>query len=541
MKLKNRLCFLLCAVMTAFCAECKPAPEDALSIHQSALEAEAAPQEATIDTLSVGILEDAGRRHPLFPQSAQMVSLTALVFEGLFETDDAGRAGFCLAEDYQTAQNEDGSFTWTIKIRPNVAWHDGSGCVTAQDAAFTIGTIASAGGFYASNVQGIASAAAQDEQTLVIVTDRYYADLPERLTFPIVPQHVYQGKNGEDPVMVGSGAYRLSAQDADGYLFQLSAFEGWWHEQPSIKTIYVTTYHDLSALTAAFSRKEIQAAIDCDVTTGEGLGAGIGTVYTLRRRSMEVVYPNLNGIFSDVRVRRAVAYAINKSDISALLYAKRTFDADLPVWPGHYLDTAQSHRYDYDVRAARELLAQAGYEDRDGDGYLDVVGEDGQSAPLTLSLVTSNTADSRIRQQCANLIAEALRQVGIALQVTVSDLASAQAAFSAGQFHLLLTGVVVPQQPQPAFFYVAANYNGASSETVQSALSATYEKTTRAEWETSIAALEQAILDECTSFPLFYTGGVLIVDSRVTGVDPHGETDALHGMANWIFYEKAAS
>ena len=230
--------------MTAFCAACKSAPEDALSIHQSALEAEAAPQEATIDTLSVGILEDAGRRHPLFPQSAQMVSLTALVFEGLFETDDAGRAGFCLAEDYQTAQNEDGSFTWTIKIRPNVAWHDGSGCVTAQDAAFTIGTIASAGGFYASNVQGIASAAAQDEQTLVIVTDRYYADLPERLTFPIVPQHVYQGKNGEDPVMVGSGAYRLSAQDADGYLFQLSAFEGWWHEQPSIKTIYVTTYHD---------------------------------------------------------------------------------------------------------------------------------------------------------------------------------------------------------------------------------------------------------------------------------------------------------
>ena len=36
-------------------------------------------------------------------------------------------------------------------------------------------------------------------------------------------------------------------------------------------------------------------------------------------------------------------------------------------------------------------------------------------------------------------------------------------------------------------------------------------------------------------------GGVLIVDSRVTGGDPHGETDALHGMANWIFYEKAAS
>ena len=86
MKLKNRLCFLLCAVMTAFCAACKSAPEDALSIHQSALEAEAAPQKATIDTLSVGILEDAGRRHPLFPQSAQMVSLTALARDRLYRS-----------------------------------------------------------------------------------------------------------------------------------------------------------------------------------------------------------------------------------------------------------------------------------------------------------------------------------------------------------------------------------------------------------------------------------------------------------------------
>ena len=50
MKLKNRLCFLLCAVMTAFCAACKSAPEDALSIHQSALEAEAAPHEQRADS-----------------------------------------------------------------------------------------------------------------------------------------------------------------------------------------------------------------------------------------------------------------------------------------------------------------------------------------------------------------------------------------------------------------------------------------------------------------------------------------------------------
>lgn len=531
--------FLLVAIMLCMTA-CSAMNYETVHLDEGAAQESADTPQQTQSELTIGVTEDIGRAHPLFPDSSQMASVTGMVFEGLFSLDETGRASFCLAQDYSVTINADGTATWVFNIRPNVMWHDGSGVVTADDAAFSIEAIQKSGGIYAENVLGIVTAAAADANTLHVLTDRYYADLPERLIFPIVPRAVYQGQNAGAPAMVGSGPYRVSAYNSDGYAFVLTAFESWWRQQPSIQTIRIVLYHDTAAVVEAFQQKQIHVALTNETTTGAGLGAGFGTVYAVRSRSLEVLIPNFsNGALADVRVRQAIAYAINKTDIMTLLYAKRAVDVDLPVWTGHYLDSPQIHPFDYDVRAARALLQEAGYIDTDGDGYVDYTGADGVQHPVTLTLVTNDTTENALRRQSANLIAESLAQIGIAVNVQVTDWATCVSCLSSGSYDLLLTGIMVPENPDPAFFCGsghAGNYNGYYNQSVEDALAQANAAQTREEWETALQSAQQMMVYECATISLFYRCHALIADSRIVGIKPQGELRAFAGIENWTFY-----
>ncbi len=87
--------------------------------------------------------------------------------------------------------------------------------------------------------------------------------------------------------------------------------------------------------------------------------------------------------FDDVRVRKAVSYAINKASIVDDLFDGVGQPAEGLFPPTvAYVTEKNSLSYPYDPEKAREMLAQAGWEDHDGDGIVEQEGH-----PLELSLV----------------------------------------------------------------------------------------------------------------------------------------------------------
>jgi peptide/nickel transport system substrate-binding protein len=121
--------------------------------------------------------------------------------------------------------------------------------------------------------------------------------------------------------------------------------------------------------------------------------------------------------FNDVRVRRAITYAINRQEIvDGVLLGLGDIIAT-PYKPGTYwVDKAVKPR-PYDPKKAKALLAAAGWIDHDGDGLID---KDGK--PFRFTILTNN--GNKQRSDAAIIIQKRLRQVGIDVQIRLVEWSS---------------------------------------------------------------------------------------------------------------------
>lgn len=101
------------------------------------------------------------------------------------------------------------------------------------------------------------------------------------------------------------------------------------------------------------------------------------------------------------------------------IYLTKATGAEQPLFNDSSLSNANVQRYDTNLTHARELLAQLGYADSDGDGYLE---SSGTIIELTLAVI--NVPENPVRREAALSIQRNLKEVGI--KVNVNALAEAR-------------------------------------------------------------------------------------------------------------------
>jgi peptide/nickel transport system substrate-binding protein len=114
----------------------------------------------------------------------------------------------------------------------------------------------------------------------------------------------------------------------------------------------------------------------------------------------------------DVRVRQAIAYAINRQGMSDAVFGGKVEPLHswiLPEQRAFYAGDEQLTRYSYNPDRARALLDEAGVVDNDGDGVREAAGQ-----PFALTLLTTDTS---LRVALAQRVADDLNAIG--MQVTV--------------------------------------------------------------------------------------------------------------------------
>jgi peptide/nickel transport system substrate-binding protein len=115
--------------------------------------------------------------------------------------------------------------------------------------------------------------------------------------------------------------------------------------------------------------------------------------------------------FEDVRVRRALTMAIDREQVVEAVrrgYGELGNSTVPPFYWNH--DASAGADLGYDPDGARALLAEAGWEDRNGDGIL----QDAQGRPFRFTAIT-NTGN-RERQEILEIVQAQLRRVGVDLQ-----------------------------------------------------------------------------------------------------------------------------
>jgi len=124
-------------------------------------------------------------------------------------------------------------------------------------------------------------------------------------------------------------------------------------------------------------------------------------------------------LFRDVRFRQAVSYAIDREGLANTVYTGRAEPLYSFVTPADkYWYTDDVMKYPYDLARARQLLADIGLKDTDGDGIL----EDAEGHKLEFNVYTNSTNSQRVRT--AAFLTRNLQDVGIQLNTQTVTLSA---------------------------------------------------------------------------------------------------------------------
>jgi peptide/nickel transport system substrate-binding protein len=144
-------------------------------------------------------------------------------------------------------------------------------------------------------------------------------------------------------------------------------------------------------------------------------------------------------LFADPRVRRALGMAIDRGAVIDVAYNGFASHSAGPVLSTMWAYDQDLVPLNFDPAAARELLAEAGWEDHDGDGILD---RDGRDFEFELMAPSEN----EVRQDVCLLIERDLAQVGIRVVPRFIEWGSMQEAMDQGAFDAFVNRWIEPTQ-----------------------------------------------------------------------------------------------
>jgi len=313
-----------------------------------------------------------------------------------------------------------------VKLNPKAVWQDGTP-MTYKDFEATFKANSGADKAYqiaADNVyKDIASVTKEDtDQNFKITFKNKNADWASILggEGSIMPASIASDSKAfnegyKTKPMPSNGPFEVSNVDTNGQIVTLTPNPKWWGEKPKLDKILMKVV-SRDGLAQAYANKEIDALI---------IGTSKDNYDTAKKRTdgsvqqsggvtwSHITLNGSKGPLADVKVRQAVAHAIDRDTMSA----SRLSPIGAPVtnmnsyifMPGQkgYQDNGTS-AIGYDVAKSAALLKEAGYA-KGSDG---VYAKDGKELVLTYTLDANNpVSEQSFKQVQANL-----KAVGITLK-----------------------------------------------------------------------------------------------------------------------------
>ena len=317
-----------------------------------------------------------------------------------------------LAIDYHLS--EDG-LVWTFTIRNDAYFTDGQR-LTAEDVAFTLETAKASMG--SVDLSYMESAVARDDVTVVITLTKPTSIFLNTLaSIGIVPEHAYGEGYGRNPI--GSGPYKLVEWRPQEQLM-LTANENYYGEPPAIKNVTIVFMSEDAALAAVQAGQVDVAYSSATLGTTAVEGYHIEAITSADNRGFTLPMlpdegrltssgaPIGNAVTSHVEVRKAIAYAIDRQQIADVVLNGfgRPAYSENDAMPWNNPETA----IETDRAYAKQLLADAGWADEDGDG---IVERDGLKAEFSCIYPSGDS----VRQAVAMAAAEQVRDIGIQINM----------------------------------------------------------------------------------------------------------------------------
>ncbi len=363
-----------------------------------------------VNQLVISSIGDASYLNPILAQDSASSEINSFVFNGLIKYD-RNLENFVgeLAESWSVREGAEPEITFFL--RKGVRWHNGRE-FTAHDVKFTYDKIMDekTNTVRRSSFELVKKAEVLDPYTFRVTYAQPYSPGLETWGIGIIPKHLLEKEDINTTAFnrkpIGTGPFRFVEWITDEKIV-VEANPHYFEGRPLLDRIIYriipeTSLSEMEVLTRGIDYSGIYPHQYRRMSH-------VPFLKTYSQPSLGYTYIGYNHrhpFFQDRKVRQALTHAINREEIVQYVLHGLGTVASGP-FPNHlWYANPKVKPLPYDPQKARQLLAEAGWKDTNGDGILDREGK-----PFRFTLITNSGNDTR--RDVGVLVQRQLRELGI--------------------------------------------------------------------------------------------------------------------------------
>ncbi len=467
--------------------------------------------------------------NPVLSNNRNVQEISRLLFEPLITLDKNYKPEGAIAEEWSKV----GDTSYVIRLKQNIKWQDGTK-VTANDVKFTIDRLRDTQSIYSYNAVHIIETEVVDSYTIKLNLDSNIPCFEYNLIFPILSKKFYENEdfsNTEKNAMpMASGMYKIVSND--GNTIVLEKNENYWNKNDKdskIETIMINLY---SSMGEAYNNFKL-GNVDLLTTQNNNVEEYIGTMgynkkeYTGREHDFLAMNCN-HYLLSRSEVRKAIAYAIDKSSIVSSVFNGEYYIADFPLDCGFWCYNKENSSIGYNPDQARQILIDNGWQYK--NRYWQKV-EDYRTIRLTIDLVVNSENYSQV--QVAENIKSSLESIGIRVNLNKVSYESYNSYLENKSYAMILTGTTIGLTPDLSSYLGEDNLANYYNEETTNIINELKNVTTEEKIKENIKRLAEIYTTEFPYLSLYFNKNTVIYNSSITGdVEPNCYS-IFYGIENW--------
>lgn len=316
------------------------------------------------------------------------------VFEGLVKPDSKGEFYDALASEHSIS---DDGLTYTFTLRDGVKFHNGD-TVTTEDVLYSFKTCAATtvDTSLKAALSNVEEVTAPDDKTIQIVLKKASAEFINFVANVYIVPSDYKDQ-ATNPV--GTGPFKFVSRAVQENVV-LEKFADYWGTPAKLDKITLRIYEDSTAMVTALQSGSIDLCPRITVENAKILPADFQVQEGLSNLVQALYLNNDVEPFNNEKVRQALCYAIDVDAIMDVVNDGKGHRVGSAMYPNfiRYYDESLENTYTYDVKKAKKLLKEAGYE----NGFT-----------FTITAPSNYT----VHVDTATVILEQLKEVGITAKI----------------------------------------------------------------------------------------------------------------------------
>lgn len=467
--------------------------------------------------------------NPILSKNSNVQNISRLVFEPLITMDKDYKLKPCLAKEWSMS----GDTAYIIKLRDDVKWHDGSK-FTSKDVKFTIEKLREVDSIYSYNVQNITQVDIIDDYTLRITLNAKDNYFEYKLIFPILSNNFYLEQDFQttekNNVPMGTGMYKITSNDGGTILIKKN--QNWWNieqKNAKIEEIKVSIFESMGD---AYNNFKI-GNIDILPTQNENLEKYVGTLgynkIEYKGREYDFLVMNCaNKTLSNVNVRKAIDYSIDKANIVATVFNGKYYTCDFPLDFGIWLYNAENSSAGYNPDQSKKILEDDGWEFK--KGYWQKT-ENYRTERLSLTLTVSQ--ENPQRAQVAEIIKNNLETVGINVRIASVSTSTYISLLENSNYDLMLAGMNIGLNPDINLYLGDNNIANFDNEEAKEILNDIGSITDESILKEKYKKLAEIYKDESPYKSLYLNKRTIIYSNNLICDMKPNNYNIFYGIENW--------